>query len=89
MISYQADSRLKAAASLASQQWGHDSTTALVLRAYAEGRFFDRDAIDWKWIEEILVEFAGDWYDAAIREGQIYDFGRVLSAFGEAIGDTR
>jgi hypothetical protein len=50
---------------------------------------YDEITIDYERIEEILVEFGGDWYDAVIREGQIYDFGRVKDALVAAIRDIK
>jgi len=64
-----------------------------ILAVYVRGELLTaaewRDIIDYERIEEILVEFGGDWYDAVIREGQIYDFGRVKDALAAAFGDTR
>lgn len=61
----------------------------LLMGAYVSGRLVDRETIDHERIEEILVEFAKDWYDMVIREGggRVYDFGAVIRALKEAIGD--
>ena len=46
----------------------------------------DREAIDWKRIEEILDELCRDWYDMVIREGKSYDFGATVRALDAALG---